>query len=157
MRATTHKWAGLPDTLYRHRDETSDYNGDLRARAHLLNYLGGGSPFMPDTLGARVPFELSFALHTDAGFNHNGSIYGTLGLFTGINEQGDSLYRTGTARRTSLDYARRVMTNLHNDLTRTYGTDWHLRELSIRTTQKTRMPGGTSMILELLAHQNSRI
>ena len=50
------QWAGLPDTLYRHRDETSDYNGDLRARAHLLNYLGGGSPFMPDTLGKRVPF-----------------------------------------------------------------------------------------------------
>ena len=148
------QWAGLPDTLYRHRDETSDYNGDLRARAHLLNYLGGGSPFMPDTLGARVPFELSFALHTDAGFNRNGSIYGTLGLFTGVNEQGDSLYRTGTARRTSLDYARRVMTNLHNDLTRTYGTDWHLRELFDKNYAETRMPEVPSMILELLAHQN---
>ena len=148
------QWAGLPDTLYRHRDETSDYNGDLRARAHLLNYLGGGSPFMPDTLGARVPFELSFALHTDAGFNRNGSIYGTLGLFTGVNEQGDSLYRTGTARRTSLDYARRVMTNLHNDVTRTYGTDWHLRELFDKNYAETRMPEVPSMILELLAHQN---
>ena len=148
------QWAGLPDTLYRHRDETSDYNGDLRARAHLLNYLGGGSPFMPDTLGKRVPFELSFALHTDAGFNRNGSIYGTLGLFTGVNEQGDSLYRTGTARRTSLDYARRVMTNLHNDLTRTYGTDWHLRELFDKNYAETRMPEVPSMILELLAHQN---
>ena len=148
------QWSGLPDTLYRHRDETSDYNGDLRARAHLLNYLGGGSPFMPDTLGARVPFELSFALHTDAGFNRNGSIYGTLGLFTGVNEQGDSLYRTGTARRTSLDYARRVMTNLHNDLTRTYGTDWHLRELFDKNYAETRMPEVPSMILELLAHQN---
>ena len=148
------QWAGLPDTLYRHRDETSDYNGDLRARAHLLNYLGGGSPFMPDTLGKRVPFELSFALHTDAGFNRNGSIYGTLGLFTGVNEQGDSLYRTGTARRTSLDYARRVMTNLHNDVTRTYGTDWHLRELFDKNYAETRMPEVPSMILELLAHQN---
>lgn len=148
------QWAGLPDTLYRHRDETSDYNGDLRARAHLLNYLGGGSPFMPETLGKRVPFELSFALHTDAGFNRNGSIYGTLGLFTGVNEQGDSLYRTGTARRTSLDYARRVMTNLHNDLTRTYGTDWHLRELFDKNYAETRMPEVPSMILELLAHQN---
>lgn len=148
------QWAGLPNTLYRHRDETSDYNGDLRARAHLLNYLGGGSPFMPDTLGARVPFELSFALHTDAGFNRNGSIYGTLGLFTGVNEQGDSLYRTGTARRTSLDYARRVMTNLHNDVTRTYGTDWHLRELFDKNYAETRMPEVPSIILELLAHQN---
>ena len=148
------QWAGLPDTLYRHRDETSDYNGDLRARAHLLNYLGGGSPFMPDTLGARVPFELSFALHTDAGFNRNGSIYGTLGLFTGVNEQGDSLYRTGTARRTSLDYARRIMRNLHNDVTRTYGTDWHLRELFDKNYAETRMPEVPSMILELLAHQN---
>ena len=148
------QWAGLPDTLYRHRDETSDYNGDLRARAHLLNYLGGGSPFMPDTLGKRVPFELSFALHTDAGFNRNGSIYGTLGLFTGVNEQGDSLYRTGTARRTSLDYARRIMRNLHNDVTRTYGTDWHLRELFDKNYAETRMPEVPSMILELLAHQN---
>ena len=148
------QWAGLPDTLYRHREETSDYKGDLRARSHLLNYLGGGSPFMPDTLGARVPFELSLALHTDAGFNRNGNIYGTLGLFTGVNEQGDSLYRSGTARRTSLDYARRVMTNLHNDLTRTYGTNWNLRELFDKNYAETRMPEVPSMILELLAHQN---
>lgn len=148
------QWAGLPDTLYRSLDEPSDYNSDIRARSHLLNYLGGGSVFMPDTVGARVPFELSLALHTDAGFNPDGSVFGTLGIATTHDERGDSLYRTGMAREVSLDFAREVMASLHRDLSQEFHVPWNLRELYDRNYGETRMPLVPSIILELLAHQS---
>jgi len=68
------QWSGLPDSLYRSNPEGSDYNDDIRVRPLMLNYLNGGSIYNPDTLGAKVPFELSFALHTDAGYLRNGGI-----------------------------------------------------------------------------------
>ena len=64
----TAQWSGIPDTLYRNNPEGSDYNDDIRVRPLWLNHLSGGSVYHPNGSGSGVPFELSFALHTDAGY-----------------------------------------------------------------------------------------
>ncbi|RRD80616.1 hypothetical protein EII14_01035 [Alloprevotella sp. OH1205_COT-284] len=150
------QWAGLTDTLYNADPMQGDYDDDIRSRSHLLNLLGGGSVFMPDTLGRGVPFELAFALHTDAGFSKNGSVYGTLGIATTNDERGQRVYRSGVSRTTSLEYAKMMLNTVTSDLSRLYKVNWPYRELRDRNYGETRSPAVPSMILELLAHQNYR-
>lgn len=148
------QWAGLPDTLYNKGEGSDDYSDDIRSRSHLLNFLSGGSAFVPDTVGRGVPFELAFALHTDAGFNREKIPFGTLGIVTGFDDRGDSLFRTGVERAASKEFAALVMQQLLADLSRSYAPNWSLRELRDRNYGETRSPLVPSMILELLAHQN---
>ncbi|MCF0236313.1 MAG: hypothetical protein HUK09_06415, partial [Bacteroidaceae bacterium] len=148
------QWAGLPDTLYNAGQGQNDYADDIRSRAHLLNYLAGGSAFMPDTLGKAVPFELAFALHTDAGFNPLDEPYGTLTIATTFGDRGETTFRTGTDRRASLDLAGGVLQQLSDDLTKTFGKRWPIRELRDRNYGETRSPLVPSTIVELLSHQN---
>lgn len=48
----------------------------------MINYLSGGSIFNPKDKGLGVPFELSMALHSDAGASKEDKIIGTLGIYT---------------------------------------------------------------------------
>ena len=148
--------AGLPDSLYNLDEGRNDYSDDIRSRSHLLNLLSGGSAFVPDTTGRGVPFELAFALHTDAGYNRSNTPYGTLGIVTTYNDQGDSLFRTGIDQRISLELGSRVLNQVVQDLSSVYNTTWPLRELRDKNYGETRSPLVPSMILELLAHQNYR-
>lgn len=45
------QWSGLPDSLYNKDCGQNDYNDDIRSRSFLLNYLGGGSVYMPGKRG----------------------------------------------------------------------------------------------------------
>lgn len=148
------QWSGLPDTLYNLNPETADYDDDIRSRSHLLNFLGGGSVYIPDTVGQKVPFELAFALHTDAGFLRKGGVYGSLGIATTTDPNGSTIYRSGLDRKVSYDYARRVTSTVASDMAKLFKTSWPLRDVLDRNYGETRMPNVPSTILELLAHQN---
>lgn len=148
------QWAGLPDTLFNTERSRNDYADDIRTRSHLLNHLAGGSAYVPDTMGQRVPFELSLALHTDAGFSRTGAYTGALGIVTTQGDRADTLYRTGLDRHTTLNYGQTVLNSLVADLTRTYAPSFPVRELRNANYGETRSPLVPSFILELLAHQN---
>lgn len=148
------QWAGLPDTLFNTGLSLNDYADDIRSRSHLLNYLAGGSAYVPDTTGRGVPFELAFALHTDAGFSRTGAHTGALGIVTTTGDRADSTYRTGTDRRSAFSYAQEVLNSVTNDISRTFSPTFPLRELRNANYGETRSPLVPSMILELLAHQN---
>lgn len=148
------QWSGLPDTLYNADPEVGDYDDDIRARSHLLNFLGGGSPYMPDTIGKKVPFELALALHTDAGFVKGNGVYGSLGIATTTDSNGKTIYRSGLDRKVAFDFAQRVATTVSTELGKLFKTNWPLRDVLDKNYGETRSPNVPSTILELLAHQN---
>lgn len=148
------QWAGLPDSLFNRSHGAGDYNDDLRSRSYLLNRLAGGSVYVPDTVGMGVPFELQFALHTDAGFHRDDRVYGSLAIATGYDDNGHSEYRSGLSREVSRTYADRMLHDVAADLSRLYAVDWPQRELRVANYSETRSPQVPSTILELLAHQN---
>lgn len=148
------QWAGLPDSLFNRAHGSGDYNDDLRSRSYLLNRLAGGSVYVPDTLGMGVPFELQFALHTDAGYHRNDRVFGSLAIATGYDDNAHPEYRSGLSREVSRGYADRVLHDVAADLSRLYSVDWPQRELRVANYSETRSPQVPSTILELLAHQN---
>lgn len=150
----TTQFAGLADTLFNKGHGTDDYRDDMRARSHMLNLLGGGSCFMPDTLGRGVPFELQFALHTDAGWRQNDDIVGTLTIATPYGDNGSTDYRSGLTRDAARSLADNMLKGIASDFSRLYGVTWPKRELRIDNYAETRSPQVPSTILELLAHQN---
>ena len=148
------QWAGIPDTLFNTEQGTNDYADDLRVRSNMLNYLSGGSVYVPDWKGCRVPFELSLALHSDAGVSTDRSVYGSLGISTTQDGDGNTHYASGLSRQASSDFARLLLTGLSADLSRNFQTGWTQREHWDRNYAETRMPGVPSAILEMLSHQN---
>lgn len=148
------QWCGLPDTLCNTEQGANDYADDLRVRSNLLNYLGGGSCYIPSATGQHVPFELSLALHSDAGIRRDGSIYGSLSICTTQDGDGHTTYASGLSRQASQDFATMLLNNLTSDLTTTFGREWTRREQWDRNYAETRMPQVPSAILEMLSHQN---
>lgn len=148
------QWAGLPDTLVTREHGLNDYNDDLRSRSFLLNVLAGGSPYIPDTIGRYVPIELQVALHTDAGFHRDGSLYGSLSIATPYDDNGNLCYRSGLSRNASVAFATNILDDVAQDLSRTFGVQWPQREVRVKNYSETRSPQVPAVILELLSHQN---
>lgn len=148
------QWAGVPDSLVNTSDGENDYADDLRIRGNMLNWLAAGSPFVPGEGGEKVPFELSLALHSDAGVRHDRSIYGTLGIATTHDGEGNADFVSGLSRQASGDFASLLVGGLVNDLSATFGIQWTRREIWDRNYAETRMPSVPSAILEMLSHQN---
>lgn len=146
--------AGLPDSLFSPHRGTDDYKDDINARSHLLNYLAGTSPYLPDTIGLGVPFELAFSLHTDAGYHPQRGLYGSLGIVTTQGQDSTFWFKNKKSRESSLDYAEILLRGLQNDLSKSLGLNWPLRGLEDKNYGETRQPEVPSMILELLSHQN---
>lgn len=144
------QWSGFPYEIYS-KDGADDYSDDIRTRSYVLNYLARGSAYLPGDSGLCVPLELSLAIHSDAGFRKDNSYIGTLGIYTtGYYE---NITGAGLSRLTSRDLADIVMTQVTNDLTRTYG-HWNRRQLYDKNYGETRDPQVPAMILEMLSHQN---
>ncbi len=162
------QFCGLPDTLFNTEGGHNDYNDDLRVRANMLNYVGGHSTYIPTENGLGVPFELSLALHSDAGTKPQGQIYGSLSICTtktgmtdGTETEADNgdapqtpSYPSGLSRMASQDFAGTLLNNLTEDLSRDFSINWTRRELWDRNYAETRMPDVPSAILEMLSHQN---
>ena len=148
------QWAGLPSELYNTEKSDNDYVDDLRCRSNFINYLAGGSVFAPDTTGLSVPIELSLAVHTDAGYNADHSIFGTLRISTNHVERKLEKLRSGISRMASHDFAHTVAQEVARELSSNLGIDWMRRETWNRNYSETRVPLMPSAIIELLSHQN---
>ncbi|MCR5820471.1 MAG: hypothetical protein K6F94_05960 [Bacteroidaceae bacterium] len=146
------QWAGMPYEVYATKNSQNDYAEDINARSKMETLIAAGSKYLPcDTMGLHVPIELSLALHTDAGFTHDGSNTGSLGIYT--TDTAEGLLPSGLARLTSRDLCDIVLTQVDNDMRATYG-QWTRRQMWDRNYSETREPQVPSMILEMFSHQN---
>lgn len=147
------QWYGMPYDVYSTRGGTDDYADDINVRSFTQNFLSGNSLYNPIPLGGGVPFEVSLAVHSDAGIRNN-QIYGTLGICTTTGSDGRHTFNSGMPRETSLDFTRMLQDDICRDLTAVMGTDWNRRELWDRNYSGTRNPEVPSSIIEMLSHQN---
>lgn len=148
------QWCGLPDTLFNKDGGDNDYNDDIRCRSYLLNFLGGGSCYMPGTQGRGVPFELALAVHSDAGVRSDQSVYGTLGICTTVDGFGNREYVSGLSRNASSDLVSLIKSSMARDLSHTFRITWTQRERWDRNYGETRVPDVPAAIIETLSHQN---
>lgn len=144
------QWSGIPYSHYSTHEGTDDYADDINARSLALNYIGGGSCYIPNKDGLGVPFELSIAVHSDAGYSADG-IIGSLAICTTDNNNG--LLNSGISRQASKQLATAVLHNLNTDLSYKYG-EWNMRGVNDKNYSETRLPEIPSIIIETLSHQN---
>lgn len=146
------QWAGMPYNVYSFRHGQNDYADDINVRSYMTNLLTGGSVYAPDSVGRKVPIELSLAIHSDAGYTSTGlGVYGTLSICT--TEFGDKTLATGLSREASKELATDLLQNTTSDLQYRFG-DWKLRKLYDRNYSESRLPVVPSAILETMSHQN---
>ena len=146
------QWAGAPYSVYSGKNGTDDYADDINTRSNMLNWLAGGSVYVPTREGKNVPFELSLAVHSDAGATHvHDSIVGSLAICT--TNFNDGRLAAGVSRQISHDFANMLLAGVQRDLTATYGK-WTRRYLWDRNYSETRKPEVPSAIIETLSHQN---
>lgn len=145
------QWAGVPDSVYSPSKGVNDYTDDYRCRGLWVNYMAGGSEVLPDNEGLKIPVDLSFAFHTDAGTTMNDDIIGTLGIY--YTNKFDK-YVDGTPRSMSRTFTDMVMSNIVNDVRKQYEPNWIRRGMWDKSYFEARVPEVPAMLLELLSHQN---
>ncbi len=145
------QWAGAPTEVYTPSDNVNDYTDDYKSRGEWVNWLAGGSSVLPDKQGLKIPVDLSFAFHSDAGTTTNDDIIGTLGIY--FTNKGDK-YVNGTDRRASGRLTDYVMTAIVDDIRSQYEPNWTRREMRDASYFEARVPEVPAMLLELLSHQN---
>lgn len=145
------QWAGMPKEVYSESQGMNDYTDDYKCRALWVNYLAGGSPMLPDSVGLNIPIDLAFAFHTDAGITDDGSVVGTLGIYST-----DDGVRLGNNRSRSecRDLAESVIGQVTSDLGSLHRPDWTSRGIRDRKYYEIRATKVPAMIMELLSHQN---
>lgn len=146
------QWAGMPYSIYAGYQGKDDMSDDINTRSRMVNHLTGGSVFNPTESGLGIPFELSMALHSDAGIDNSDQIIGTLGIFTTNFNNGQ--LSAGTNRYASRDLCDILLTQLQQDIRTSYPVDWIRRGMWNRNYSETRLPAIPSTIVELLSHQN---
>ena len=144
--------SGFPYEVYSVYKGENDYRDDVVARPNAVNYLCGGSVYNPDTTGLRVPLELSFGFHSDAGVLPGNEVMGSLGVVT-TKFNGDTL-EAGRSRQMSRDLVSYLLNNVQDDITARYGDRWPVRGILDRNYGETRVPYIPSVIFESLSHQN---
>ena len=148
------QYAGLPPEIFNTKDGYNDYADDINSRSNALNWLAGGSIFHPDTIGCKVPIELSLGIHSDAGYSQNDDIYGTLVISTLHNDTLGEHFKNGIYRMASSDFADMMQHTICNDMTRYLHRTWYTREHLRKNYSETRKPEVPSAILEIVSHQN---
>ena len=145
------QWYGIDTHLF--DDWEDDYTRDFAGRGKWVTHLAGGSRVNPEMSGRRVPFDLSFAFHSDAGVTQNDSIIGTLGIYTLLADNKDEL-PNGESRlngRLLTDY---VQTQVVDDIRKQFEPNWSRRQTWDRSYSESRTTSVPAMLLELLSHQN---
>lgn len=146
------QWAGFPDSVYSVSHGLTDYADDFRSRSEWVNYLAGGSQAIPNQeLGLRVPLDLSFAFHTDAGVTPDDATIGTLSIY---RSNGFGKYADGTPRIISRYLADMVGRQLVDDARAKFDPHWTNRGLTQQNLYEIRVPQIPGMLLEYLSHQN---
>lgn len=147
------QWYGMPNNVYSSYSGTDDYKDDINARSYAVNYLAGGSVFLPNAEGKKVPFELSLAVHSDAGYKSHG-IVGTMGIATTNGLAGETQYQSGVSRKASFDFASMLTDGIATELSKIYRIQWARREVHDKNYSESNRPAIPSAILEMLSHQN---
>lgn len=146
------QWAGAPTSVYNNNFGQDDYKDDINSRSNMVNWLAGGSAFVPSLPGLKVPIEVNLAVHSDAGYARDlRSLVGSLAISTTNFNEGR--LNSGISRMVSKDFAGLLLRNLSTDL-QANGINWALRYLWDRNYSETRIPEIPSAILETLSHQN---
>ena len=146
------QWSGMPYSVYSSKSGQDDYADDINVRSLMTNYIGGGSCYMPNKEGKRVPIELSLAVHSDAGYSDNRQdLIGSLTICTTRFNNG--LLDAGISRETSRNFANMLLGNMQRDLGEVYG-QWNVRDIYDRNYSESRLPAVPSAILETMSHQN---
>ncbi len=147
------QWAGAPDSIYTPSNNENDYTDDYKSRGKWVNWVTGGSSVMPKAKGLKIPVDLAFAFHSDAGVSKNDSIIGTLGIYcTKTNNNGK--YLNGTSRLAARELTDLVMTNVVRDVRQQFEPRWTRRDMRDKSYFEAREPEVPTMLLELLSHQN---
>ena len=123
--------AGFPDSLvYNPNKDKNDYNDDYQSRGLWVNYLIGkssGPVNNPKITGLKIPVDLSFAFHTDAGVTPNDSIIGTLGIYSSTADKG--LFPNMKSRMASRDLSDLIQTQIVDEIRLRYNPQWTRRGL----------------------------
>ena len=123
--------AGFPDSLvYNPNKDKNDYNDDYQSRGLWVNYLIGkpsGSIENPKITGLKIPIDLSFAFHTDAGITPNDSIIGTLGIYSSTADKG--VFPNIKSRMSSRDLSDLIQTQIVDEIRLRYNPNWTRRGL----------------------------
>ena len=145
------QWAGAPYSVYSFKAGTDDYRDDIYSRPYMTNWMAGGSCYMPDSIGKKVPIELSLAVHSDAGYHKDyKSVYGTLSICT--TDYNGGIYDGGISRVASRTFAQSLIDGLTYDLGEKY--QWVVRDMWDRNYAESRNPEVPAAILETLSHQS---
>lgn len=145
------QWAGMPYDVYSSKNGQDDYGDDINSRSLMTNLLGGGSVFMPNIKGRKVPIELSLALHSDAGYYKDDEVMGTLTICT--TQHNDGLLNSGISRNASKTLAYMLRRNAMEDMRKEFG-EWRMRYMWDRNYSESRTPEVPSTIMEMMSHQN---
>ncbi|NLC50595.1 MAG: xanthan lyase [Bacteroidales bacterium] len=146
------QWAGTPDSIYNISESKNDYTDDFQSRGYWVNYIAGGSSVLPKAKGLKVPIDLAFAFHSDAGTTMNDSIIGTLGIY--MTHHNDEKFENGSSRWAARDLTELIMQEITNDIRADFEPNWTRRHLWNRSYSEARVPNVPTMLLELLSHQN---
>ena len=146
------QYSGFPYKVYSPSEGERDYNDDINSRSHAINHLVGGSVYCPDSAGLRVPIEMTFGFHSDAGISEEDEIIGSLGVVTTDYENGT--LPTGVSRYISRDFISYILGCVQRDISETYGFRWSCRGILDKSYSESRIPYVPSMIFESLSHQN---
>lgn len=147
------QWYGFPYRVYSMYEGQKDYNDDINVRSFDTNHLIGGSVFCPDSIGMRVPLELQFSVHSDAGYTED---YSWVGSMTICSTENDSIlnYPGGISRQASKDLATQLLFGLTRDLNNEFRLNWTGREIRDRNYSESKRAYVPSVIYEVLSHQN---
>ncbi|GBU08006.1 xanthan lyase [Bacteroidales bacterium] len=146
------QWAGMPDSVYNLSQGKNDYTDDYQSRAQWVNYISGGSSKAPLRAGLKIPIDLAFAFHTDAGTTMNDSTIGTLGIF--YTDSKDAVFSSKVSRYASRDLCDYVQTQIVDDIRALYEPQWTRRGMWNKAYYEASRPDVPTMLLELLSHQN---
>lgn len=146
------QWAGFGEEIYSPKNNGDDYKDDFMSRALWVNALMGGSPRLPEAPGLRIPIDMAFAFHSDAGVRPGDEVVGTLGIC--CTRDNDGKFEGGADRYRSRDLTDLVQTQVVDDIRRTFEPAWVRRGLWNRSYYEARVPSAPTMLLELLSHQN---
>ena len=147
------QWGGFPYHIYSMYEGEKDYSDDINTRSFTTNYLTGGSVYCPDSIGLRVPIEMQFSLHSDAGYEEDNKWVGSMTI---CSTENDSIYNYpgGISRQASKDLATKLLFGLTRDLNNEYQANWIGREVRDRNYSESKRAYIPSVIFEILSHQN---
>ncbi len=150
------QYAGMPDSsVYSPNMGRNDYNDDFMSRGEWVNYLIGAPLTLtgePDPESPRIPLDLVFAFHTDAGVTPCDSVIGTLSIYS--SERTGGLFYTGQSRMASRDLSDIIQTHIVQDIRISTDYRWTRRGIWDRQYSEAWRPHAPAMLLELLSHQN---